>query len=103
MNILTKTIFYIYSFMLSILPTTTYVEGVVGQPTSFLPSQSTSHIDQTASDLIYRGLFDYDIYGALIPDLADTWAISENGLVYTIKLKDNQVFFFLLPLRLLWG
>lgn len=69
---------------------TQYTEGVVGQPTSFLPSQAQSQNDRTISRLIFRGLFKYDIYGTLTPDLADTWIISEDGLVYTIKLKDHQ-------------
>lgn len=40
--------------------------------------------------MIFRGLFKYDIYGATIPDLADTWTVSDDGLTYTIKLKENQ-------------
>ncbi|MFA6946670.1 MAG: ABC transporter substrate-binding protein, partial [Pedobacter sp.] len=74
----------------SVAPANKYVEGVVGQPASFLPSQAQTQNDKTISSLIYRGLFKYDIYGALVPDLAETWDISEDGLVYTIKIKDNQ-------------
>ncbi len=70
--------------------TPTYSEGVVGQPISFLPSKAQSQSDITISSLIYRGLFKYDIYGTLLPDLADTWEISQDGLVYTIKLKSDQ-------------
>jgi peptide/nickel transport system substrate-binding protein len=66
------------------------MEGVVGQPTSFLPGASNQHYDRTISKLLFRGLFKYDIYGTLVPDLADTWTISQDGLVYTIKIKDNQ-------------
>jgi peptide/nickel transport system substrate-binding protein len=72
------------------LPTPAYVEGVVGQPQSFVPNQADTYIERTVSDLIYRGVFKYDIYGAIVPDLADTWTVSEDGLIYTIKLKDNQ-------------
>ncbi len=90
MNIIQSIVFYIYSLILAILPTTGYVEGVVGQPQSFLPNQAQNNIERTISDLIYRGVFKYDIYGTTIPDLADTWSVSEDGLVYTIKLKDNQ-------------
>lgn len=90
MNLIRSVVFYIQSLFLAILPTTGYVEGVVGQPQSFIPSQATSSIERTISDLVYRGVFKYDIYGATIPDLADTWTVSEDGLVYTIKLKDNQ-------------
>jgi peptide/nickel transport system substrate-binding protein len=75
---------------MSVMPTTSYVEGVVGQPRSFLPGHTITHNDKTISALIYRGLFDYDIYGTLIPDLAETWEISEDGMIYTIKLKADQ-------------
>lgn len=90
MNLIKGLILYIYSFVLGILPLPSYVEGVVGQPQSFLPSQVQNSIEKTVSSLIYRGVFKYDIYGSTIPDLADTWSVSDDGLVYTIKIKDNQ-------------
>jgi ABC-type transport system substrate-binding protein len=90
MGLVDKLIFYITSFFLSIAPTTTYVEGVVGQPRSFIPGQTVTQADKAISNLIYRGLFKYDAVGSLAPDLADTWSIEEDGLVYTIKLKEDQ-------------
>jgi peptide/nickel transport system substrate-binding protein len=90
MELVTKLIFYISSFFLSITPANTYVEGVVGQPRSFLPSQTITQTDKTVSGLIYRGLFRYNIYGTLTPDLADTWEVSDDGLIYTIKIKPDQ-------------
>ncbi|MFZ5424900.1 MAG: ABC transporter substrate-binding protein [Patescibacteria group bacterium] len=91
MSAFIKTIlFYVTSFILAVYPATTYVEGVTGQPQSFFPHQARSQNDVTISNLVYRGLFKYDIYGALVPDLAESWAISEEGIVYTIKLKDDQ-------------
>lgn len=78
------------AFLLAVTPVSTYKEGVVGRPASFFSSDAKSQHERTVSSLIYRGLFKYDIYGEIIPDLADTWAISEDGLVYTIKLKDAQ-------------
>lgn len=79
-------------FWLGISPTISqYTEGVVGQPRSFLPSKTETKTDHTISKLIYRSLFKYDIYGSLTPDLADNIpAISEDGLEYTLKLKNNQ-------------
>lgn len=76
--------------ILAMAPAITYTEGVAGQPVSFLPSHSLSQNDRTVSGLIYRSVFKYDIYGSLVPDLADQWSISEDGLVYTVTLKDNQ-------------
>ena len=90
MRLFNQILIFLYSFILAILPTSTYVEGVVGQPKSFLPHQAVTQADRTISNLIFRGLFKYDIYGSLIPDLADTWTVSDNGTVYTITLKDKQ-------------
>lgn len=90
LNAIRDIFFYILYFLISIVPTTTYIEGVVGQPQNFLPTQARTPHEKTVSSLIYRGLFKYDIYGSLIPDLVDTWEISEDNTVYTIKLKDNQ-------------
>ena len=90
MGIITSIFYYLYYLIIALLPLNSYVEGVVEQPKSFLPSQAVSQNDQVISRLLYRGLFSYDIYGTLIPDLAETWEISEDGLVYTIKIKDNQ-------------
>ncbi len=87
---ITTIFFKILTFLITLLPGASYVEGVVGQPQTFLPNQAAQQTDKTISSLIYRGLFKYDIYGAIVPDLADTWQESEDGLVYTIKLKDNQ-------------
>jgi len=90
MSFFTALFYYISAFIIAVLPFNAYIEGVVEQPTSFLPSKASSQNDIAISRLIYRGLFTYDIYGTLIPDLADTWEISEDGLVYTVKIKDNQ-------------
>ncbi len=62
----------------------------MGQPSSFLPTKAVSDNDKTISRLLYRGLFKYDNFGALVPDLAELWTVSDEGLVYTITIKDNQ-------------
>ena len=90
MNLFQQILTYITAIFLAVSPTPQYVEGVIGQPTSFLPSQLTQENDKAISKLIFRGLFTYDIYGVLVPDLAETWTVSEDGLAYTIKIRDNQ-------------
>lgn len=90
MDILQKIFIFTYSAFLALLPTQKYVEGVLGQPRSFLPSQVKTQTERTVSSLIYRGLFKYDIYGVTQPDLAETWSVSPDGLIYTIKIRDNQ-------------
>lgn len=41
---------------------------------------------------IYSGLMAYDNELNLIPDLAESYNVSDDGLVYTFKLRDNAVF-----------
>lgn len=81
---------YLYTLILVLVPSASYTEGVEVQPVSFLPNQLQNRNDRTISSLIYRGLFKYDIYGAVIPDLAETWVVSDDFLVYTVRIKDNQ-------------
>lgn len=78
------------AFFMSLMPVSSFTEGVAGQPQSFFASKVQTQHEHTVSSLIYRSLFKYDIYGVLNPDLADTWTISADGLTYSIKLKDNQ-------------
>lgn len=89
MAFLQQIFFIISSFVLSVLPIPQYVEGVTGQPETFLPTQATNQTDKTISRLVYRGLFKYDIFGNLIPDLAESWSTSEDGLIYTIQIVDD--------------
>lgn len=91
MNFINKILFYLASILLAYSSGTTFREGVVGQPDTFFPSQVNLKAERTISSLIYRDLFKYDIFGGLVPDLADNWEISEDGLVYTITLKENQL------------
>lgn len=41
---------------------------------------------------IFSGLMAYDIDLNLIPDIAESYEVSEDGLVYTFKLRDNATF-----------
>jgi len=41
---------------------------------------------------IFGGLVGFDTSLRLIPDLADSWDISNDGLTYTFKIRDNAVF-----------
>ncbi|MFA5776060.1 MAG: ABC transporter substrate-binding protein [Patescibacteria group bacterium] len=90
MHIIQLIILYFLSLVYLLIPFKSYVEGFVGQPASFLPSRTQTEIDKTISKLLYRGLFKYDNFGTLIPDLAETWEVSNEGLIYTVTIKDNQ-------------
>ena len=78
------------SLIYLLVPSKTYIEGLVGQPASFLPSRAQTETDKTISKLLYRSLFKYDNFGSLIPDLAEAWEVSNEGLNYTVTIKDNQ-------------
>lgn len=43
-------------------------------------------------DQIHDGLVDYDTAGDIIPALAESWEISEDGLTYTFHLVENATF-----------
>ena len=90
MSIIQSVLFYFLSLIYLLIPSKTYVEGLVGQPGSFLPSRAQTEVDKTISKLLYRSLFKYDNFGTLIPDLSETWEVSDEGLVYTVTIKDNQ-------------
>ena len=67
-------------------------EGVVGVPRFINPILANSEADLNMTTLIYSGLMRKSSDGALIPDLASKYEISNNGLVYTFNLKDNLHF-----------
>lgn len=67
-------------------------EGIVGTPRFINPVLANSLADQDLVSLIYSGLMRKNADGILIPDLAEKYEISENGLIYTFTLKDNIYF-----------
>ncbi|MDO8660228.1 MAG: ABC transporter substrate-binding protein [Candidatus Parcubacteria bacterium] len=70
----------------------TISEGIVGTPRFINPILATSSADQDLVALIYSGLMRKSTDGTLIPDLADTYDISKDGLTYTFTLKDKLYF-----------
>ena len=67
-------------------------EGIIGSPRFINPLLATSDIDKDLSALIYSGLLKQDASGSLVPDLAKSYTISDDGLTYTFTLKDNIYF-----------
>lgn len=66
--------------------------GVVGTPRFINPILANGEADQDLVSLIYSGLMRKNANGELIPDLAEKYENSENGLVYTFTLKNNLYF-----------
>lgn len=72
-------------------------EGIVGLPRSVNPVLAFTDVDKDLSTLIYSGLMKYKD-GELVPDLAESYTVSDDGLVYTFILKDDLRFHDGVPL-----
>ena len=68
------------------------VEGIIGSPRFVNPLLAISDADRDLTELVYSGLLRARPDGSLIPDLATTYDISENGLVYTFTIKEDAEF-----------
>lgn len=70
-----------------------FTEGVIGEPRLVNPLLAqTNDTDRDLSSLIYSGLMKYGADGQLVPDLAKSYPeISEDGLNYTVYLKENAL------------
>jgi len=67
-------------------------EGIIGSPRFINPLLAISNADRDLSILVYSGLMKATPEGNLIPDLAESYTISDDGLEYIFKLKDDIVF-----------
>ncbi len=68
-----------------------FSEGMIGLPRSINSVLAFTDTDKGLSTLIYSGLMKYQ-NGELIPDLAESYKVSDDGLVYTFRLKANLQF-----------
>ncbi|HOZ53497.1 MAG TPA: peptide ABC transporter substrate-binding protein [bacterium] len=67
-----------------------YVEGLIGSPKNINPLYNSARdVDSDISRLIYSSLFKRDGSGNLANDLVENYSVSENGLEYVIKIKEN--------------
>lgn len=70
----------------------TFSEGLVGNPRFANPVLALSEPDKTIVSLVYSGLMRLNAEGKLLNDLAENVTISEDGLVYTAKLRSDAFF-----------
>jgi len=67
-----------------------YREAVAGKPQFINPLLAQyNQVDQDLTALIFNGLTRSDGQGGLEPDLAKSWIVSEDGLVYVFKLRED--------------
>lgn len=66
-------------------------EGVAGSPRYINPLRcEVTEVDADLCALLFRGLTSVGKDGRVQPDLAESWSISEDGVVYEFRLKANQ-------------
>jgi len=68
------------------------VEGIVGIPRFVNPALAVTKADQDMTMLIYSGIMKINPDGNLVPDIAETVTISEDGKTYNIIIKP-EIFF----------
>jgi len=67
-----------------------YTEGLVGVPQYINPVlASYNDVDRDISSLIFNGLLKVNSEGVLEPDLAESYQISPDRLIYTFKTKEG--------------
>ncbi len=67
-------------------------EGIIGSPRFVNPVLAISDVDSDLTELIYSGLMKSGPNDTLMTDLAESYDVSKDGLVYTFKLKDGVYF-----------
>ncbi len=67
--------------------------GMVLEPPNLDPTAgAAAAIDEVVYANVFEGLTRFDSNGAIVPGLARSWDISENGLVYTFNLQPGVKF-----------
>lgn len=70
----------------------TYVEGIVGTPRFINPLLAASDADQDLTSLTYAGLMKPNSDGTLVNALAESYRVSDDGLIYTFVIRKNATF-----------
>ncbi|PIR43456.1 hypothetical protein COV24_02855 [candidate division WWE3 bacterium CG10_big_fil_rev_8_21_14_0_10_32_10] len=82
---------YLYLFILSFLPISSWTHGLIGQPESFIPNEVQTDSEKIVSNLVFRKLVNVNPFtGEIKYDLLKNYTVSDDGLTYVIELKQNQ-------------
>ena len=65
-----------------------YRRGEPGEPETLDPQKTQTVVEADIVGDLFEGLLTYDAEGRLIPGVALSWTISDDGLVYTFALRD---------------
>ncbi len=72
------------------IDTATLHEAVVGCVKKLNPLLAGyNQFDRDVTSLIFEGLAKTDAFGSPVPDLAASWSVSNDGLVYAVRLRDD--------------
>ena len=66
-----------------------YREGVLSHPSSINPLTPRSQADRDLIALLFRGLVREGPDGTLLPDLAASWDVADDGHTYTFQMRDD--------------
>lgn len=66
-----------------------FSEGLIGEPRFINPLLLQTDTDRDLAQLVFSGLLKNDGHGKLVPDLAETFAVSEDGLTYGFILRND--------------
>ena len=67
-------------------------EGLVGSPRYINPVLAFSDTDRDLTSLIYSGLLKAKPDGSFVPDLAESYNISDDGKIYTFTIRKDAKF-----------
>jgi len=65
------------------------IEGELGSPRFVNPLLAVSDADRDLASLTYAGLMGIGTNGSLVPVLAESYTVSDDGKTYTFKLRPN--------------
>jgi len=68
------------------------IEGIIGIPRFVNPALAITRADQDAVSLLYSGLLRIDSSGNLVPDIAESITLSEDGTKYDIVIRKDRTF-----------
>jgi len=69
-----------------------FTEGIIGTPRFVNPVLALTRADQDMTALTYSGLMKIGANGALVPDVASAIDVSEDGMTYTVALREDITF-----------
>jgi len=70
-----------------------YSEALVGSFSRLNPLLDQNNpADRDIDRLIFSGLVSYDSRGLPVPELADSWGVSQDGMTYNFSIRSNAVY-----------